>query len=122
MVTVSETLLREILDSLIRLETEGRATNQRIVDMHQALDQRVDDTNKRIEDTNKRIDDTNKRIEDTNKRIDDTNSRIDETNQRIGATNQTMDRLSGRVDKLFYTLVALGAGVIAALTAALVTG
>lgn len=115
MVTVSETLLREILDSLIRLETEGRATNQRIVDMHQALDQR-------IEDTNKRIDDTNKRIEDTNKRIDDTNSRIDETNQRIGATNQTMDRLSGRVDKLFYTLVALGAGVIAALTAALVTG
>ena len=97
MVTVSETLLREILDSLIRLETEGRATNQR-------------------------IEDTNKRIEDTNKRIDDTNSRIDETNQRIGATNQTVERLSGRVDKLFYTLVALGAGVIAALTAALVTG
>ncbi len=104
MVTVSETLLREILDSLIRLETEGRATNQR------------------IEDTNRRIEDTNRRIEDTNKRIDDTNSRIDETNERIGATNLTVDRLSGRVDKLFYTLVALGAGVIAALTAALVTG
>ena len=115
MVTVSETLLREILDSLIRLETEGRSTNQRIVDMHQAIDQRIEDTNKRIEDTNNRI-------EDTNNRIYESNQRIDETNQRIGATNQTVDRLSGRVDKLFYTLLALGAGVIAALTAALVTG
>ena len=83
MVTVSETLVREILDRLIRLETEVAATNQR--------------------------------IEDTNRRIDDTNRNVD----RVA---EGLDRLTGRMDKLFYTMIGLGAAVIAALVAGQITG
>ena len=52
MVTVNENLVREILDRLIRLETEVAANNRRL-----------DDTNQRITETNGRIDETNKRLD-----------------------------------------------------------
>ena len=96
MVTVNETLVREILDRLIRLETLVQAGNE--------------ETQRRIEATNQRIDDTNERIGDTHRRIDDTNERIDRLDERY-------DKMIGRMDKLFYTMIGLGAAVIASLVA-----
>ena len=82
MVTVNETLVREILDRLIRLETLVEAGN-----------------------------------EETNQRIDATNQRIDATNQRIDRLDDRYDKMIGRMDKLFYTMIGLGAAVIASLVA-----
>ena len=89
MVTVNETLVREILDRLIRLETLVEASNES----------------------------TNARIDDTNRRIDDTNRRIDDTNREVARLSERMDKLSERMDKLFYTMIGLGAAVIASLVA-----
>ena len=75
MVTVNETLVREILDRLIRLETLVEAGNE------------------------------------------ETNQRIDATNQRIDRLDDRYDKMIGRMDKLFYTMIGLGAAVIASLVA-----
>ena len=80
MVTVNETLVREILDRLIRLETLVEASN-----------------------------------ESTNARIDDTNRRIDDTNREVARLSERVDKLGERMDKLFYTMIGLGAAVIASL-------
>ncbi len=47
--------------------------------------------------------------------IRETNARIDQTNARIDLTNSKMDRL-------FYAIVGIGGGVIAALIALVVRG
>ena len=90
MVTVNESLIREILDRLIRLETlvEGntRATNQR-------------------------IDDTNNRITDTNNRIDETNTRLD--NQ----VTELRREFRSEFRRLTYLILGTGAAIIAAVVA-----
>lgn len=119
MVTVDETLLRDIRDRLIRLETLWEGTNQRL-----------DDTNNRIDETNRRIDETNRRIDDltqsVNQRIDDltlsVNQRIDESNQSVNARIDTQTenlRREFRLDFNRQTFLILGFG--AALIASVVT-
>ena len=112
MTTINETLAREILDRLTRLEAESAATATRI-----------DDTNKRIDETNARITETNMRITEsnaeTNARIAESNTRIAENNARIDdlthASTRNFDRLTSRMDKLFYTIIALSTAVIVSL-------
>ena len=89
MVTVNETLLREILERLVRLETLSV-------------------------ETNRRIDETNQRIVETNQRIVETNQRIVESNQ---ATNQRLDRQEGRTDKVFWAIVGFGTAIFAVMVA-----
>ena len=104
MVTVSETLLREILDRLIKLETlvEGhiRETNQRF----DATNQRIDDTNRRIGDTNQRITETNGQIKETNQGIDRTNTRLD---------NREIEEFRRESNRLVYVILGTGAAIIA---------
>ena len=93
MVTVNEALVREILERLTRLETLVGASNTRI-----------DDTNKRIDDTNALV-----------------RASTEETNRRIDALSlesaRRFDQLTARMDRLFYTMLGLGAAIIAALVA-----
>ena len=56
-------------------------------------------------------------IEETSRRFDETNKRIDETNQEVARLSDRQDKLNERMDKLFYTMIGLGAAVIAALVA-----
>ena len=104
MVTTDETLAREILDRLTRLETLAVENSRQI--------------NERIDATNQRIDNINLAI---NQRIDDTNARITESNERLARLDARMDsmeaRSTSRMDKLFYTMIGLGAAVIASLIA-----
>ena len=93
MVTVNETLVREILDRLVSVET--------LLKTH-------------MEETARRFDETNRRIDETNQRITDTN---EATNRRIDRMEDLYDRLNGRIDRLFYTMMGLGAAVIASLVA-----
>ena len=87
MVTVSESLIREILDRLIRLET--------LVEGH-------------IRETNQRFDATNQRIDDTNKRIDTTNKRLD---------NQEIEEFRRESNKLVFVILGTGAAIIATVVA-----
>lgn len=108
MVTVDETLLRDIRDRLIRLETLIEATNQRL-----------DETNQRIDETNRRLDETNRRLDDF---IQSVNQRIDETNQSVNARIDTQTenlRREFRSDFNRQTFLILGFG--AALIASVVT-
>ena len=137
MVTVNETLIREILDRLIRIETlvesNQRETNQRFDDVNRRIDEtnqsinaRIDDVNARIDDTNARIDDVNNRLEETNRRLDDTNRRIDDTNRRIDDTNARVDTVSenqrrefrAEFNKLTYLMLGTGGAIIAAVLTA----
>ena len=93
MVTVSEALVREILDRLIRLETEVAANNRR-------------------------LDDTNQRITETNGRIDLTNERIDSTNERLDKQGTELRReFRSETNKLVYLILGTGAAIIAAVVA-----
>ena len=62
-------------------------------------------------------------IAETNRRITESNS---ETNQRIaesnGETNRRIDGSNRRMDRLFYALIGVGAGVIGTLVAVLMRG
>ncbi len=63
MVTVNETLVREILDRLIRLET--------------LLNTHIEEAARRGEETNRRIDETNQRIDRLDDRYDKMIGRMD---------------------------------------------
>ena len=111
MVTVSEHLVREILDRLIRLETllEGH-----IRETHQ----RFDATNQRIDDTNARIGDTNQRITETNRQVAATNGRIDGTNERLDKQGTELRReFRSEFNKLLYVVLGTGAAIIATVLA-----
>ena len=49
----------------------------------------------------------------------DTNRRIDDTNRRLDVTNQMIDDTGRRMDRLFYAIIGVGAGVIGTLVAVL---
>ena len=49
--------------------------------------------------------------------IDDTNRRIDRLDDRYDKLIDRVDKLGERMDKLFYTMIGLGAAVIASLVA-----
>ena len=49
----------------------------------------------------------------------ETNRRITETN---GETNRRIDEANRRIDRLFYALIGVGAGVIGTLVAVLLRG
>ena len=104
MVTVNETLVREMLDRLISVET--------------LLKTHMEETARRFDETNRRIDETNQRITETNQRITETN---EATNRRIDRMEDRMEdryeRLNSRMDRLFYTMIGLGVAVIASLVA-----
>ena len=63
---------------------------------------------------------------ETNQRIENTNQRIENTNQRIDSTNQRVDGLSvainARVDRVFWAVLGVGGGLLAAAVAALIRG
>jgi len=71
-----------IEERLIRLEEGQTRLAQRIEDMNNSLNKRIDDVNKRIDDVNGRIDDINTRFaelrQDMNQRFEDMNQRIDD--------------------------------------------
>ena len=73
-----------------------------------------------LAETNRRITESNS---ETNRRITESNS---ETNQRIaesnGETNRRIDESNRRMDRLFYALIGVGAGVIGTLVAVLMRG
>ena len=97
MVTVNETLVREILDRLIRLETLVVASNE--------------ETNRRIDETNRRIDETNARIEETNRRTDETNARLDNQVENLRR------EFRAELTKQTYLILGTGAAIVAAVLA-----
>ena len=90
MVTVNETLVREMLDRLVSVET--------------LLKTHMEETARRFEETNQRITEAN---EATNRRIDRMEDRMEDR----------YERLNSRMDRLFYTMIGLGVAVIASLVA-----
>ena len=130
-----------IVERLIRLELEIKASNERseerlaasnqrltdainlIVESIRQTNQRIDETNQRITETNQRIEDTNRRIEDTNRRIDDTNNRIDDTNGRLDTQTENLRReFRSDFNKLFYTVLGAGAAIIVTVVTAQLFG
>ena len=132
MTTINETLAREILDRLIRLESETAANGQRI-----------DDTNKRIDDTNQRITETTNLLLEAIRQVSQQNAEairqnaeairqmgqqnaeairqnaeaIEQVRQENRDTNARLGRLESRVDRLFYAMVGFSVAVVAALVA-----
>ena len=118
MTTINETLAREILDRLTRVEA---ATSEN--------GRRIDDTNKRIDDTNHRITETTnlllEAIRQVSERSAEAIAQVREENREANAqareenraTNARIDRLTARVDRLFYAIIGVGAAVVATLAA-----
>ena len=112
--------LAEMEARLLAVIMNGQSdTNRRISDMAEmearllaAMMNGQSETNQRIEDTNQRIENTNQRIENTNQRIDSTNQRVDGLSVAINA----------RVDRVFWAVLGVGGGLLAAAVAALIRG
>lgn len=62
--------LATITRELEEMRKEIAGTNQRMLEIQNELDKRIDETNRRIDEVNKRIDELSKRIDDVEKRID----------------------------------------------------
>ena len=125
MVTVNETLVRDILDRLIRLEALAEGQNQRIGDLAEQVretNRRIDGLAEEIRETNRRIDGLAEEIRETNRRIDglsqSVSQRIDETNVRTDTQTENLRR-EFRSDFNRQTFLILGFG--AALIASVVT-
>ena len=112
MTTINESVAQEILERLTRLEA--------LVVAHQEeTNRRLDDVNRQFGEVNQRFGEVNRRIDETNQRIDETNRRVDQRVDRLEDRVENLDaRMTSRMDKLFYTMIGLGAAVIASLVAA----
>ena len=104
-----------IVERLIRLELEIKASNERTEARLSASDQRLTDAInlivESIRQTNQRIDATNERIDTTNQRIDTVNDTI---NARIDTQTENLRReFRSDFNKLFYTVLGMGAAIIA---------
>ena len=60
-------------------------------------------------------------VENLQTGLADVKSEIQQTNARIDQTNARIDRLESKVDRLFYAVIGIGGGIIAALIAGMVT-
>ena len=127
MVTVDETLVREILDRLIRLEALIEGTNQRLDDVNR----RLDDVNRRLDDINARLEETNRRIDELGqslgRRIDDVNQsvtqRIDESNARNDARTEGVRReMRLDVNRQTFLIMGFGAALLVSVVTAVVFG
>ena len=120
MVTVDETLVREILERLIRMEALAEANNER-------LNQRIDETNRRIDGLTEQVRETNRRIDDTNLRIDNlnhsVNQRIDDTNDRIDNQTGSLRReLRSDINRQTFLILGFGAALIASVVTTVIFG
>ena len=52
---------------------------------------------------------------ETNQRIDHVDQRVDHLGQRLDHVSQRLDYVSQRVDRLFYAILAVGGGLLAAM-------
>ena len=68
-----------------------------------------------VENLQTSVADLKSELQQTNTRIGQTNSRIDQTNSRIDQTNS-------KIDRLFYAIIGIGGGIIAALVALMLKG
>jgi ABC-type multidrug transport system fused ATPase/permease subunit len=71
---------REIVERLTRLEEGQKALAQRLEEVNNSLNKRIDDLraelDQRFEQVNQRFDDMNRRFDDVNRRFDDVNNRF----------------------------------------------
>ena len=108
MVTIDETLAREILDRLMRLETLAVENNRQI-------NERIDATNARITEIHERMIRLETRMDSLEARM---HERLESSEARQISRMDTQDaRNTSRMDKLFFTMIGLGAAVIASLVA-----
>ena len=54
-------------------------------------------------------------MREVNERIDQVNERIDQVNRRFDQVHRSFDVVHGRIDRLFWAIIGVGGGVIAAL-------
>ncbi len=116
-----------IVERLIRLEVEIKASNERAAAEMAAYNRRIDDTNQRIaenvnllmeviRETNR---ETNQRITELARQNAEDNKEI---NDRIDRLEVRVDSMIGRIDKLFYVMIGVGTAVIATLVAGQIAG
>ena len=122
MTTVNETLAREILDRLTRVEA-ATAENGR----------RIDETNQRITEQGNLLLEAIRQVSERNaeaiaqarEESREANAQAREENRATNAqareesreANARIDRLTARVDRLFYAIIGVGAAVVATLAA-----
>ena len=61
-------------------------------------------------------------LADVKTELRETNARIDQTNTRIDQTNERIDQTNSKIDRLFYAIIGIGGGIIAALIAMILRG
>ena len=54
--------------------------------------------------------------------VADVKSELQQTNARIDQTNSRIDRTNAKIDRLFYAIIGIGSGIIAALVALILKG
>ena len=114
MVTTDETLAREILDRLTRLETLAVENNRQINERIDATNQQLANLSNRVDHLSERVDLLSERVTRVEERLDQLDKRLDRVEDRL---ERLEDRSTSRMDKLFYTMIGLGAAVIASLIA-----
>ena len=98
MVTVSETILGDIRDRLIRVEERLTGLEERMRGLEE-------------------------RMSETNRRIDETNRRIDETNRRIDSQTESLRReLRSDINRQTFLILGFGAALIVSVVTAVVFG
>ena len=116
-----------IVERLIRLEVEIKASNERAAAEMAAYNRRIDDTNQRIaENVNLLMEVIRETNRETNQRITDLARQnaegSKEINDRIDRLEVRVDSMIGRIDKLFYVMIGVGTAVIATLVAGQIAG
>ena len=129
MTTINETLAREILDRLTRVEAataeNGRRiddTNQRITELGNLLLEAIRQVSERNAEAIRQVSERNaeairqnaEAIAQAREESREANAQAREENR---ATNARIDRLAARVDRLFYAIIGVGAAVVATLAA-----
>ncbi len=61
-------------------------------------------------------------VENLQTSVADLKSELQQTNTRIGQTNTRIDQTNSKIDRLFYAIIGIGGGIIAALVALMLKG
>jgi peptidoglycan hydrolase CwlO-like protein len=61
-------------------------------------------------------------VENLQTGVADLKSGLQQTNTRIDQTNSRIDQTNGKIDRLFYAIIGIGGGIIAALIALMLKG
>ena len=54
--------------------------------------------------------------------LSDVKTELQQTNARIDQTNARIDQTNGKIDELFYAVIGIGGGIIAALMTIIIRG